>query len=37
MINDTGFLWLLVCWIGAVGCLMFVLWRSMRRKERRDD
>ena len=37
MINDAGFLWMLVCWIGAVGCVMLLLWLSGRRKGGRDD
>lgn len=37
MIDDTGFLWLLICWIGAVGCVMFLMWHSMRRKGDRDE
>lgn len=37
MIDDTGFLWMLVCWSGAVGCILFLMWWSARRKESRDD
>lgn len=37
MIDDAGFLWLLLCWIGLIGCALLLMWLSVRRRTQGDD